>query len=582
MAIQEAVNIDVNVRGQNNVKQAGQAFETLNQTTKQTTQGMQSAAKSTTMMGAATGKLRNGLNATAKNFNDLKGQLSAIPGPIGFVIQGMTGLSTAMKVLLANPLGIALTALVGVLYTLKRALTDSVQGQERLNRIMSVTGALFGNVMDIVADFGEALIKAIQEPMQTMRDFADGVEQFIKHPIDSIRNAYNGATESAKEFVEEQKKEIKQADQVAKMRNKATQIEIDLLVERSKLESEIADLRLKSRMEDSVSAADRRKALLDAQELEEQLLEKEVEVLELRRDAQKLENTFSRTNIENARKEAEAEAAVNNIVARRLNLQRATQRELNRVNREIERNNKAEEKRQEKLAEKERKRLEETQEARERIATTQANEAKKQEEERDRRFGAERKATDEHFKKSAQIINTFNEARQRGREKDLEDQKKATETEIQLREQIFYASQDIATAISGILGEQTEIGKAVALAQIAADTARALSGALANANSPTPDNVATGGLAGIAKYITIAATIATNAKRAVDILKSGNVQASAAGGTPSAGLTSMSAPAVRLPRTEQFTGDRRVYVTEYDISNTMEKVKVTEDVSIVK
>lgn len=44
----------------------------------------------------------------------------------------------------------------------------------------------------------------------------------------------------------------------------------------------------------------------------------------------------------------------------------------------------------------------------------------------------------------------------------------------------------------------------------------------------------------------------------------------------------LNAPAVRLPRTEAFTGERRIYVTEYDISNTQEKVKVTEDVSIVK
>ena len=582
MAIQEAVNIDVNVKGQNNVKQAGQAFDNLNKTTKETTRGMQSAAKSTTMMGSAMGSLKTGLNNTAKNFNDLKGQLSAIPGPIGFVIQGFTGLSTAMKVLLANPLGIALTALVGILYTLKRALTDSVQGQERFNRIMSVAGALLGNVMDIVADLGEALIKAFQEPMQTMRDFAEGVKNFIKNPIDTIRNAYNNATESAKEFVEEQKKEIKQADEVAKMRNRATQIEIDLLVERSKLESQIADLRLKSRMEDSVSAEERRKALLDAQALEEQLLEKEVEVLELRRDAQTLENTFSRTNIENARKEAEAKAAVNNVVARRLNLQRATQRELNRVNREIERNNKAEEKRQERLAKAEVKRQEEIRDARDRIQAAQRVEEKKQEEARNRRFGAERKATDEHFAKLSGIVTTFNEGVQRQREKDLDNQRQMTEKEIQLRQQIFFASQDIANSLAGLVGEQTALGKAFSLAAVATDTARALSGALANSNSPTPDNIATGGLAGIAKYISIAATIAANAKRAYDIINSGNVQGAVASGTPSTSFASVSAPAVRLPRTEQFTGQQRIYVTEYDISNTQQRVRVTEDVSIVK
>jgi len=58
-----------------------------------------------------------------------------------------------------------------------------------------------------------------------------------------------------------------------------------------------------------------------------------------------------------------------------------------------------------------------------------------------------------------------------------------------------------------------------------------------------------------------------------------NVQGGQGGGGFARGLQ---APAVRLPRTEQFTGQQRIYVTEYDISNTQEKVKVTEDVSIVK
>jgi hypothetical protein len=58
-----------------------------------------------------------------------------------------------------------------------------------------------------------------------------------------------------------------------------------------------------------------------------------------------------------------------------------------------------------------------------------------------------------------------------------------------------------------------------------------------------------------------------------------SVQGGQGGGGFAQGLQ---AAAVRLPRTEQFTGQQRIYVTEYDISNTQEKVKVTEDVSIVK
>ena len=166
-----------------------------------------------------------------------------------------------------------------------------------------------------------------------------------------------------------------------------------------------------------------------------------------------------------------------------------------------------------------------------------------------------------------------------------EQQIKNAEAEAKAKEELYYLSQDLGNAVVSLLGEQTAAGKAVALAQIAADTARALSGALANSNSPTADNIATGGLAGIAKYIGLATTIVTNAKRAIDIVKSDNISGAGSGAAsvPSTSFgQNINAPAVRLPRTEEFTGDRRIYVTEYDISNTQEKVRVTEDVSIVK
>jgi hypothetical protein len=93
--------------------------------------------------------------------------------------------------------------------------------------------------------------------------------------------------------------------------------------------------------------------------------------------------------------------------------------------------------------------------------------------------------------------------------------------------------------------------------------------------------VATGGLAGIGKYLVLATNILTNAKRAYDIIKAPAPSVSGSSGTATA-PTGFQAPNVRLPRTEQFTGQQRIYVTEYDISNTQEKVRVTEDVSIVK
>jgi hypothetical protein len=147
-------------------------------------------------------------------------------------------------------------------------------------------------------------------------------------------------TKATSNFVAEQKKELKQAAAVADMRAKADKIERKLIVERSKLESEIANLRLKSRQEEEFSAEERKKALLDAQALEEKLLNQETEYLKLRRDAQILENTFSRSNKENLNKEAEAIAAVNRQQAARANTARQVQREVNTISKQIEAENK--------------------------------------------------------------------------------------------------------------------------------------------------------------------------------------------------------------------------------------------------
>lgn len=166
------------------------------------------------------------------------------------------------------------------------------------------------------------------------------------------------------------------------------------------------------------------------------------------------------------------------------------------------------------------------------------------------------------------------------RKKEIdEEEKKSKQAVADLEKQIFDQSQALANAIINIVGQQSKVGKGIALAQIAADTAVALTGALKNSQSSTPDNVATGGLAGIAKYIGIATTILSNSKRAYDILKSPAPSTSLSGGGGSATVPRFNAPTTRLPQTDEFTQVRRVYVTESDISNVQNKVKVTESLS---
>jgi hypothetical protein len=290
-------------------------------------------------------------------------------GVLGKVANSFTTLKGAIA---ASGIGLLALAVAAV----GAAFTSSEEGQNKFAKLMGVIGAVTGNFVDLLADLGEKIIKTFENPKKAVEDFSklikdnivnrfEGLTELIPQlgeainllfkgqfsaagkvaadavgkvglGVENITDKIGGAIEKTKEFAAEQAKEARQAAKVADMRAKADKIDRDLIVSRSKLESQIAGLRLKARQEDQFSAADRRAALLKAQELENTLLDSETKALVLRRDAQILENTFSRTNKENLTKEAQARAAVNNQVAARAGVARELQRELNAINGQIE------------------------------------------------------------------------------------------------------------------------------------------------------------------------------------------------------------------------------------------------------
>lgn len=120
--------------------------------------------------------------------------------------------------------------------------------------------------------------------------------------------------------------------------------------------------------------------------------------------------------------------------------------------------------------------------------------------------------------------------------KGLQDYMKARQMEVnaqskQVRDSIMLAQIEadnkrmlqemVVGNFIAILGSTTKFQKAAAIAQIAFDQGAALAGALRNSQSPTPDNVLTGGLAGLAKFTTLAASIGTSVQRIRQIVNSG-------------------------------------------------------------
>ena len=328
-------------------------------------------------------KLDKSLVKTTKDTGNLNGAVGGLDKASGGLVTkfaglkvGLKGITSGFKSMRLAIISTGIGALVLGIAALAAAFTGSEEGQNKFAKIMSVIGALTGNLVDLLADLGEGIINAFENPKEAMESFFNffkdnivnrfegflnlipslgkAVEQFFKGNfseaakiaadsagmvflgVEGITEKLEGATKAVKDFADEQVKEAKMAASVADMRAKADKIERGLVVDRSKLESEIALLRLKSRQEDQFSATERKQALLDAQVLEDQLLDKETEFLELRRDAQVLENTFSRSNKENLDLEAQAIAAVNRQQASRANVARQVQREVNTISKQIE------------------------------------------------------------------------------------------------------------------------------------------------------------------------------------------------------------------------------------------------------
>jgi hypothetical protein len=105
--------------------------------------------------------------------------------------------------------------------------------------------------------------------------------------------------------------------------------------------------------------------------------------------------------------------------------------------------------------------------------------------------------------------------------------KKKEDFEAQKREAQFttaYAAVDITRSAAVLIGEETAAGAALvktsALIQIAADTAKAISGLTANSQS-NPANAVTFGAAGVAQFVSGIAIILSNIARAKQILSSG-------------------------------------------------------------
>ena len=480
--------------------------------------------------------LNKEVDKTSKGTKKLGGDVGGLTGKLDSLTGGaVTGFSNMLKSVKSVTLGFkslkfaiiatGIGALVVAILAVGAAFRGSEEGQNKFNKILAVTGAIIGNAVDLLADLGDAIINAFENPKQAIQDFAKLIQdnitnrlegltelipqlgkavellfkgQFAKAAtvatnatakvalgVDNLTKKINRSKDALIDFINEQIREGKEAAKVADMRAKADRIERKLIVDRAKQENKIAQLRLKSRQEQKFSAKERRQALLDAQDLQNELLADEKEALQLRADAQTLENTFSRSNKENLDEEARLIAAVIQQEARRTNSARQTQRELNTLNNQIQsqkdKEKKAEQKKQEEKINKEVKdeqeRLKKLEEVRKTFRQKVEDEAAETEiqklelEQKRRITELETLEATESQKAEVRLFyqEKINEAEQTAADQRVKTAKKEADEKKKLEDDVFDAKVGIALNVLELAkqsaGEGTKVAKIAALAQ---------------------------------------------------------------------------------------------------------------------
>lgn len=256
------------------------------------------------------------------------GMISGFKGALKSIKATIKSMGVLKVAIIATGIGALALGILAV----GKAFTNSEEGQNKFRIIMIQIGTVVGNVVDILADLGNAYLSV----GKTLAKLVTGDFKGAKEAFKEIGENAGAAAEKVKNFGEETAREIKVATSLQKDRNKLDKIERDLLVERAKANRDIAAAREIAAAKEDVSLKDRMAAIEDAARIEDAITQKEIAAAKMRLQARVDENSLAGSTKEDLEEEARLRAEVINLETSALKIQKALTAELTASKREAD------------------------------------------------------------------------------------------------------------------------------------------------------------------------------------------------------------------------------------------------------
>jgi hypothetical protein len=314
-------------------------------------------------------KLDDSIKDTSKNTKELEGDMSGLDQASGGMITKFQGLKKGLKsvilgfksmkvAIIATGIGALLIAVTA----LGAAFTSSEEGQNKFNAIMAVIGSVTGNLVDILASLGNAIIDVFTNPLESIKKFKDFIIQNITNRFNAIIDTlgflgsafkkvfsgdFSGAMDDAKKagssFVDsltgvedslnkigaaskkaldEFRADAKKAMDISAQRAKADLLERDLIVKRAEADRKRAELLEKAVDKQNFSTKQRIEFLEEAARLEEEITNKEIQAARIRLKAKQEENKLSGSKKEDLNEEATLKAELIRLETAKLTKQK--------------------------------------------------------------------------------------------------------------------------------------------------------------------------------------------------------------------------------------------------------------------
>ena len=298
------------------------------------------------------------------------GAITKFKGLKGALKTAVTGFKSLRVAIIGTGIGALLIAIT----SLTQAFTRSEEGQNKFAKLLGIIGSVTDNLLDLLADLGEDIISAFENPKQAITDFKNLIKENIQNRFEAILDMlgylgsamkkvftgdFNGAIEDAKkagsslvdsftgvkntidkvrnstnEFVEELVREAKIAANIAAQRAKADKAERALLVERAKANRDRADLLDKAAQKEKFTAQERIEFLEEAGRIDEEITNKEINAAKLRLQAKVAENALAKSTKADLDEEANLRAKLIDLETQRLTKQKTVSAQIVSAKRE--------------------------------------------------------------------------------------------------------------------------------------------------------------------------------------------------------------------------------------------------------